>query len=251
MSTWLELRTEILIMLDIDTGVTTASDLRQLVDLKLNRKRDALYNLRHPPSLLVPSQVVTIDSTLLYIDMLGAGSGLTGLTPGFQITDLWKPFSLLIDNRDWEFVSYETWLRMQLPSRSGGDQREKNTFTIDYQDRIYLNNLPSSGSTPDAWDAVLWYYKRPADIVDGGKVEIAPEYEELLTLGVVTQFPNRFSSDERLVLLQAYTQQYNQMMREFLRQKRVGKLSARFRPRGRKFESFSSSINWGTGENSP
>jgi hypothetical protein len=257
MSTWAEIRTEILTMLDIDTAVTTASDLRNLVDIKMKRKRDSLYNMRMPPSLFVSSQQVQINSTFQYIDIRGPGDGSTSSIPGFDLVNLWKPFTLMIatdendptTNADWNFVSHPTWLRQQFAARAGGDQRERNSYTIDYQDFLYLSRIPAPNEAN--WNAQLWYYKLPANITDISEPEIGPEFEELLTLGVVIQFPNRFSSEERLVLLQAYTQEYNNLLRDFLRQRRVGKIDSRFRPRERKSSSGYGAMNWGYGSTDP
>jgi hypothetical protein len=247
MSTWQEIREEILVMLDVKKEATTSSDIRSLVDVKLKRVRDRLYNLKFPRSLLVSSSDVTVDSTTLAIKLTGSPSA--GY-PSFQLSNFLKLFGLTIrvstetEGEDLEFVEWPTWIRSK--STVGGDQRPDRSFTLDYQDYFYLWDVPSSG---ESWLARLHYYKTPATITDGGTPEIGSPHEELLAVAVAVQFPNLFKSQERLAIYADLRRHYGDLLKDYLRDKTSAKRQSRMRPFIKK--KTEQSVLWGTGETGP
>lgn len=241
MSTWLELEEEILTMLDVDKDVSTSSDIRALVKIKLKRVRDRLYLMRPPYSLLVSASAATVSSTTTYISITGATSGAN---PGLSLTDFWRPFTVTIDGEDFEFVDWPVWVRQN--NAVAGDQRLNKSFTINYENKITLSTYPVGSVT---WSAVLHYLKQPATIIDAGTPEIGQEHEELLVLGVALQFPNLFQGEERTALYASIKADYNEHFRDFRRDTyRVLKKNMRLRPAVRK--STRSSVVWGSGETS-
>ena len=249
MSTWAELRQEILFMLGENPDATTASDIRNTVDIKLKRKRDEIYGLKPPKSLLVYSSSVSVPSTLEYIKIESSGSGDN---PGWNITDFWRTFSLVIaldtetdinEAEDWEPTEWDAWVRQN--SATQGKQRLATTFTQDYRNYIYLNTLPGTGVT---WKAWLHYFKQPATISDGGTPEIGQEHESLIVLAVCLDFPNLFRGDERASIYAAMTRQYKERLADYLRAMTVKKRATRLRPFVKR--NASPGVFWGTGETS-
>lgn len=241
MSTWLELRQEVLGMLDVKLDVSAASSIRTLVDIKLKRQRDYLYSLRQPRKQLVYSAAVTVDVDTVAIKC--TGSGAAGY-PSFGLTDMLEPRVLTINGEKWDPMDWETWI--QSNNATAGNQRPRRTWTIDYQDWIYLTSVPSG---TDTWDAVLHYYKNPITIADGETPEIPPEHITALVMGVVIQFPNLFQGEERAALLPIYVRQYEEAMKAFKRSRFVKNLNGQWRPsvirKGNRSSTF-----WGNGETS-
>lgn len=235
-------------MLDVKSSASTSSDIRNAVDLKLTRIRDELYDLKTPSSLLVTSDAIDITEDTVYLQIDGVDDPPEH--PSFELTNYRKTFTLLLSNdagvnyEDQEPVEYETWIRLQ--SSALGNQRPKRSFTIDTANNfIYLKDYPSSGTT---WKAKLAYYKTPATIVDGGVPEIGLQHERLIVLAVVTDFPNMFTSEERLSLLASYSKKYDEALKKYLRDNFTGKKSSRMRPAMRRRSERSTF--WGTGETS-
>lgn len=232
MGTWAELRTETLTLLDVDPGATTSSDIRNAVDFSFRHIRDLLINLRPPTQLMAKSGLVTVESTLTSIGITSPDSAPTN--PSFVLTDFRKVIALSLEDEVWEYVDYQTWLLSK--DASFGDQRWKLSFTIDGSNQIFLNVLPNTG---DTWDAYLYYVQEPATIVDGGTPEFQPEWHDLFVLGTVIKFPNRFQTEERLALLAAYTRMYDEKLKLFKQDALVHARDSRLRPRLRNRNSFS------------
>lgn len=239
MSTWAELRQEALTLLDVSASASTSSDIRNAVDFKFKHVRDRLYNIRVPRSLIVPStNTVTFSSTDIAIQVSGAP---IADYPSFEITDMRRPLALVVNGEEWEFVSWPVWLKLQ--HAFTGDQRHPYTWTLDYQNNIYLKTSPTGSET---YDVNLHYYKTPATIVDGGTPEIGDEFEELLVLGVVLGFPNYFTSEERLALYAGFKSDFKDQLIEYKRQTPTLRSSWRLRPSLR--SKSASSVFWGNGE---
>lgn len=240
MSTWAELRQEILIMLDLNSSLTSG-DLHDLIDIKVKRVRDKYYALRPPRSLLVSSSTVTATSDLVAIKTTGSAVGTT--YPSFALSNLRKHWTVTVEDEDWDFIPWESWIRAK--NARSGNQRPHRSWTIDYQDYIYLADIPTGTET---WDVVLHYLKTPTAIADDGEIEIGSEHEELLATAVAVQFPNQFIGEERLLIYQGLISRLKQLESDFLRDYPIGKKGFQFRPRTiRKSES---SVLWGTGETS-
>lgn len=243
MATWDDLRREILFAIDTTADATVDSDIRQQVDLKLTRKRDEIYGKKPPMSLLVASDAVSVDSTLLDIDITGAD--VSAIHRGFALDDYWRPFALTIEGEDWEPVEYDTWIRNQ--SAIGGDQRPRRSWTIDVANHlIYLKSVPTGSET---WDAILYYYKQPADVSDDGIPEIGVEHESLLVLAVIAEFQNLFQTDQRAALYQSYLAQLQAARKAYYLQGTFERSNLRLRPYIKR-KGMGSSVFWGTGETS-
>lgn len=248
MSTWQELREEILFNLSAKTDASTSSDLRNQVDARLKRKRDEIYGLKPPKSLLVSSAVVSVPYNLDYIQIDASGSGTT---PGWALTDYWKPYSITVglstatasEEEDWEFMEWDTWIRSN--SAIEGNQRLNATFSIDYQNRLYLRNLPGSGTT---WNARMHYFKVPATIVDAGIPEIGIQHESLLINAVTLSFPHLFRGEERAMIYASLIKMQKDAMQNYLRDQTTIKRASRHRPFSKR--RGSSAVMWGTGETS-
>lgn len=215
----------------------------------MKRKRDEIYGLKPPKSLLVYSSSVTVPATLSYISITASGSGDT---PGWNLSDHWKPFSLAIglstetniqNGEDWEFIEWDSWIRQN--SAVDGNQRLARCFTIDYQSRVYLSEFPTGS---DTWKAWLHYYKTPTTIADGGTPEIGIDHESLLVSAVVLDFPQLFRGEERASIYASYKMDHDRKMKNWLRDTTVKKVGSRLRPARKK--TTTSSVVWGTGETS-
>lgn len=239
MSTWQEIRENILTLLDVAPDATIADDIRVAVDLKLKHARDRLYSLRVPDSLLVKSSAITVEDDTVYIKISGAGDGTH---PTFALTDFHKIFALKIEDETWTPVRWGSWIMQQ--SNTAGDQRWRKSYSVDSDRYIYLRTLPGTGQT---WSAELHYQKTPATIVDGGTPEIGAEHEELLVCSVVRSFPNRFITEERLSLLAAINSQYRELLSDYKMDSIFGKPDLRYKPHVRDVYERSV-INWGDGD---
>ena len=239
MTTWLDIRREALTLLGVDPDASTSDDIRNVVDFKMKHVRDQLYRARVPRSLLVTSDVVTVSPTTEYIGITEADNSPTA--PSFVLTNFRKLYTLLIDGEDWDFVPFGAWVRGN--SAAAGEQRFRWSFTVDSAERIYLYTYPGTG---DTFDAQLVYFKTPDDIVDGGTVEIEPEYEELLVLGIVLRFPNQFQTEERLALFAALNKQHDDLLKQYKADNGSLKSTLRWRPYVRK--RLQRSVNFGSGE---
>lgn len=231
MSTWEDLRKDILFALGEKREASATNDIRAQVDRKLQMKRDEVYGLRAPRSLLVYSTSVDIPSTLDYISIDASGSGDT---PGWSLTDYWRLYSITMgqsdaetihDGQEWEYVEWDTWIKSA--SAVEGDQRLSATYTVDYQNRVYLIQLPDGTST---WKAWLNYYKQPAAIVDAGIPEIGVEFENVLTLGTILEFPDLFRGDERAGIYAATARRYDDALKSYLRANTPKRSGSRLRP---------------------
>lgn len=242
MSTWQELREEVLTHLDVRINASTDDDIRNAVDIKMRHVRDRLFNLRIPDALLVPSSTVTLDENTEHIKIVGAAATNQ---PSFTLTDFRKGYALMItegadaEPREWSFVRYGTWIREQ--SAIAGDQRYNRSYTIDYQNFIYLKTWPSTGET---WTAQLYYMKEPAAITDLGEPEIGKQHEELLVLETVLGFPNRFISEERLALYASIKEDVRQLRSQYMSDSPLGRKNSRMKPFVRKYYRRGD-INWG------
>lgn len=240
MATWKDLREEVLGMLDVKVSASTASDIRNLVDIKLERLRDKLYSLRRPRSLLVYTDPETVDSSTVAIKITGtAAAGY----PSFDLSDFDEVFTLAIEGEDWQFVPWEAWIRSN--NAVGGNQRPRRSWTIDYQNYLYLSSVPEGS---DTWEAVLHYYKTPATITDLGTPEIGKRHESLLVVGVAVQFPNLFQGEERTIIFQSLMSQEGRLMKDFMRERPARKSDAVWRPRIIR-KNVTSTV-WGNGETS-
>ncbi len=246
MTTWLDIRQEILGMLDVNVDATTTSDVRNQVDRKLARFRDWIYRKKPPAVLFVSTSEKSILSTTTYLSILEADSGDN---PGWALTDYLRPLGLVLsvesgeEGEEFDFVEWRTWLRLK--SSIAGNQRLAYCYTIDYQGRIYLRDYPGAGTT---WYATFHYQKTPAAITDVGEPEIELGHESIFVFGVARQFPNFFESDDKTVSLGFVEKQYQELMKEYLRDRGITKKDSRSRPAIRNRRT--GSIFWGTGETS-
>lgn len=241
MTTWLDIRREALTLLGVDPDASTSDDIRNVVDYKMKHVRDQLYRIRVPRSLLVISDIATVEATTEYIGITSSDVDNPPTVRSFELTDFRKLYTLLIDGEDWEYVPYGAWVRAN--SAAAGEQRFKWSFTVDSENRIYLYTPPGTG---DTYDARLVYFKNPDAIVDGGTVEVEPEYEELLVLGIVLRFPNQFQSEERLALFAALNKQYDDLFKQYKADNGSLKSTLRWRPYVRR--RLQRSVNFGNGE---
>lgn len=244
MSTWAELRQDVLFALGESRSASSTNDIRLQVDRKLQKIRDELYGLRPPRSLLVYTGPVTIPSTLDYISITSSGSGDT---PGFAASDFWREYSISVgesdttsigDAEEWEPVEWETWIRSN--SSVEGNQRLGYTFTIDYQNRIYLRSLPDGS---DTWTAWLNYFKTPATFSDGATPEIGLQFERILTLGATLEFPDLFRGEERGAIYAATYRMYGDLKKDYLRANTPKRSGSRFRPFRKRLTARA--LNWG------
>lgn len=246
MTTWADIRQEILGMLDVDVDADTTSDIRNQVDRKLTRFRNWIYRKKPPVDLFVYTSAASIISTTTYLNIEGA---TVGDNPGWSLTDFLRPLGLVIstdpavEGEEFEFVEWRTWLRLR--NAIAGNQRLSQCYTIDYQGHIILSEWPSSGVT---WTAILHYQKTPATIVDAGVPEIEEGHEGLLAFGVARQFPNMFDTEERVAIFASIEKQYQEAMKEYLRDRGITKKDSRMRPAIR--TSTTRRAFWGTGETS-
>lgn len=250
MSTWSELRQEILFKLGASVSATTNDDTRIVVDLTMKRKRDEIYGICPPRSLLVHAGPVSVPSTLEYIKIYGATGGAT--QPSFAITDFGQSYSLVMSEstetnflnaEDWEPIEWDSWIRQN--SSVQGNQRLSCTYAQDYRDFLYLRSLPTTGTT---WNAWLHYYKTAATISDGGTPEIGAEHECLLVSGVCLEFPQLFRGEERASIYAQMASMYAKRLAAYGRAMASAKRAMRLRPF--KKRSASSTVFWGTGETS-
>lgn len=226
-STWLEIRQQILTLLDLDPDATTESDLRNVVDLKIKHSRDRLYNLRPPASLLVKSAtVVTIDENTVYVSLTETAFVNR---PTFLATDLRKVYAVLVNEEEWDYMTYGQWISQN--NHNFGDQRHYATYTIDADNHIYFKTLPGEGET---WDVELVYYKEPSTIYDGGIPDLDPAHHELLVCDVVRKFPHRFVTEQQMALYAQVNADYRELMKLFMQDSPVGKMNLRMKPALRK-----------------
>jgi hypothetical protein len=246
MSTWLEVRQEILTLLDVDKEASTDDDIRSLVDVRMKRQRDKLIQLRPPFSLLTESDVVDVTNLTSFIP-LGANEDNDDTPPvsqtGFGLTDFWRFFALTIDSRDVPYTPWKSWIcgySMEL-----GNQRDLRTWTLSPADRIYLGWLPSTDT--ETWEAKLHYYKEAATIADGGTCEIVDEHLDTLVLGVVLKFPNLFQGEERTIVFAGLKKDHDTAMRDYLADKgqKGTRKSLRMRPAARRRGVDNSYLSWG------
>lgn len=218
MSTWGDLRKDVLFALGENRAASTTNEIRQQVDRKLEQKRDEIYSLLAPRSLLVYAGPIVITSTFEYASITASGSGDT---PGWNATDFWRLYSISVglstttdiaDAQEWEYVEWDSWIRLN--SSVEGNQRLPASFTVNYQNRVTLVGAPSGS---DTWNAWLNYYKRPATITDGGTPEIGVEFERVLTLGTTLEFPDLFRGEERASIFAATLQMYNEAKKHYVR----------------------------------
>jgi hypothetical protein len=243
MSTWAQLRQEILFALDTNVDASTSSDIRNQVDLKLTRKRDEIYGKKPPKSLFVASAAVTITSAALDIGITAVAAA--PIHPSFALSNYWRPFALTIEGEDWEPVEYDTWIRNK--SAIVGDQRPRRSWTIDVANNlIYLKSVPSGS---ESWSGVLYYFKLPAAIVDGGIPEVGVEHESLLVLSVIAEFQDRFTSDQRVALYRSYADQLISARKAYYQAGTFERSNLRLRPYTKR-KGIGSSVFWGTGESS-
>lgn len=229
---------------------STGGDLYTLVGIKLKRVRDSIYGMRPPRSLRrVTGSALTIPATLTYLGITEAG--VDANRPGWNLTDYWKLFGLSIqavgETRYYEWdgpVDFDTWTRQY--SAIAGNQNLAQTYTIDYQNRLYLSDTPTGS---DTWSALLHYYSTPPAIISGNSPEVDVQFHHMFSLGTVIQFPNYFRGEERQALLGLYTQEYQSALKEYLRDTPAFKSRWRRRPFVKRIES-TKTINWGTGETS-
>lgn len=250
MTTWLEIRQEILGMLDVNAEATTDSEVRNQVDRKLARLRDRIYRQKPPPALFVYTDPLTITSLADYVAILEPTSGDN---PGFDLTtaEFLRPLGLVIsddpstEGEEWDYMEWRGWIRLK--NAIAGNQRLSQTFTIDYQGRIHLSQTPATGVE---WTAVLHYQKRPDSIPEDGstEVEIDPGHEGVLIFGVARQFPHFFDGEDRQTAFLSIEKQYQEALKEYLRDRGIAKKDTRFRPAIR--TKRPAAINWGTGESS-
>lgn len=242
MSTYAELRQEILGVLGASPDSDTDSDIRTLVDVKMKRKRDEMYGLKPPRSLLVYSSTVDVPEDLEYIQITGTTAPTT---PSFGISNLLEVFTLTIgasdstqdEEEDWDFREYTSWIREN--SAVSGNQRLPKTFTIDYQNRIFLRNLPGTGET---WKARLHYYKQPETIADGVEPEFEPKHEGTYVRGVALEFPNLFRGQDRAAIYAAMLRMYADGIKAYVADQTIIKTNLRLRPAERR--KGTSSVVW-------
>lgn len=241
MSTWGEIRSDIFVMLDSYSGLTTASDLRNSVDRKLLDFRDWLYRKRAPRSVKRYTSSATVVATTTYIDILGAGSGVN---PGLSLsTNYLRHTTLTVEDEEWEFADWETWVALK--NSIGGDQRLKQSWTLDYQNYIYLRDYPTGSET---WDAVLHYLRYPGAIDFNDSPETGRGFDDLYVKGVIRQFPNLFEGEERLALYGTINNQFEDLLRDYLQETEGVRKQKRLRPSVRRRRG--DSVFWGTGETS-
>lgn len=218
MSTWAQLRKDVLYALGENRAASSTNEVRQQVDRKLEQKRDEIYGLRAPRSLLVYSGPITITTGFSYASIEASGSGTT---PGFALTDFWKIFSISLtagsdteisNAQEFEYVEWDSWVR--LCSAVEGNQRLPASFTVDYQNRIYLVSAPNGS---DTWNMWINYYKLPATIVDAGIPEIGIQFERVLTLGTTLEFPDMFRGEERASVFAATMKLYEDAKTDYKR----------------------------------
>lgn len=228
--TWAEVRREILILLDDDGDASPDDhDIAFAVDRRMARQRSRLFNRRKPLALFRESDEVSIVSTTTQINL----TTTVGDNPGLGITasTFWKPFTFVVQEpeedeaSDYEFVDYRSWIR-QLSAQIG-NQRRVSTFTITPDNEILLVDYPESGIT---WTGKLWYYERPAEIVDGGTPEIDEEHIDAIILPVVVSFPNLFQGEERLALLAGYKAEAKEAEKLYFQDTGIAKKNYRMRP---------------------
>lgn len=244
MSTWEELTKDVLFTLGEKRSASVTNEIREQVVRKLTMKRDEVYGLRPPKSLLVYSSYVEIPSTLDYISITASGSGDT---PGWNLSNYWRVFGIamsdgdntdIANSQDWDFIEWDSWVRSN--SAIDGDQRLDATFTVDYQNRVYLSNLPGENQT---WNAWIHYYKTPATIADDDTPDIGVEFENVLVLGAALEFPDLFRGEERPGIYAATVKRYDQALTAYLRANTPKRSGSRRRP-FRKRHNYSS-VNWG------
>jgi hypothetical protein len=241
MSTWAEIRQDILVALDSKAGLTTASDLRNSVDRKLVQFRDRLYRKRPPPSILYYTDPVTVNANTTYLDILGAGAGDD---PGFNLGDDYLRFTTItVEEEDWEFKDFVSWTRLK--NSVGGDQRQPQSFTVDYQNYIYLRDYPTG---TEEWDVVLHYVFYPGAIVDGDEPEAGRGFDDLFVTGVIRQFPKLFEGEYGIAQLGVFEKIYQESYKHYMTETEGVKKAMRLRPSIRRPRS--SSVFWGTGETS-
>lgn len=245
MATWAEIRQDILVMLDSKSDLTTSSDLRNSVDRQIVSFRDWLYRKKCPLPLRPYTPEVAITASTEYIDITGAGAGAN---PGLNLgSDYARLMALSVsdtsgeEGEEWTFTPWPSWIRLK--NVTAGDQRFGQSFTIDFQKRIYLHDVPTGSET---WYAVLHYEKYPGAIVDVDEPEIDKAFHDIFTTGVVRKYPNLFEGEERVALLAQNEKRFREVLMDYLGDTEGAIKARRLRPAVRKRRS--TSIFWGNGE---
>lgn len=238
MSTWKEIREQVLTLLDVTPDASTDDDIRVAVDRRIVHVRDRLINLRCPDSLLTSSSAVTINKDTEYVQIVGATDTNK---PSFELTDFRKIFSLWVEGEEWSYISYSDWIRQK--SGIAGDQIYKRSYTVYQGDKITLKTLPTD---TEEWEVILHYVAQPATIADDGQPEIRSDHHELIVLDTVLGFPQKFVSEERLALFAAYSKQRDLLEKLFLQDSLVVRRNQRMKPFVRK-NDYRNTL-WGSGD---
>lgn len=214
MSTYAELATEVLGMLD--QPLTTTGDVLTQVQTKLHRiNRNIIAELR-PDSMLIEVSVAGVTSSATYLN-LGATS------PGFSVTDLAQFFQLSVDDNTssdrndfaWEFREWTTWLRYRSALDGNRRQDNLNIWTYDsVNSKFYLGQWPQS---TDTWDVYLNYYKNVAVYADGTTPEVPEDHHGVIVYGTALEFPQYFQGDRNSLiplLSRKYADAYNALFRD-------------------------------------
>lgn len=194
MSTWSELRQTALRLLDMPATMT--GEIPALLDtLMLDELRDLAVRI-FPDELFTESATLNVGSAF-------SDSSPISISTDFLVTDLFKPYTLILDLKDsttpdfreWEYMDYSAWVRAK--NVVEGNIRPPYSWTYN-GDSIYLSVYPTDSST--TWDLKFIYYRKPAEIVDGDEPEIPEEHHKILYLAAVIAFPHLFQGDRQSTL---------------------------------------------------
>lgn len=194
MSTWSELRQTALRLLDLPATMT--GEIPALIDtLMLDELRDIAVR-SFPDELFTESSTLNVDSTF-------SDSSPISLSTDFLVTNLFKPYALIVDLKDsstadfreWEYMDYSAWVRAK--NVVEGNIRPPYSWTYN-SDSIYLSIYPTDSTTN--WDLKYIYYRNPAAIVDGNTPELPTEHHKVLYLAAVIAFPHLFQGDRQSTL---------------------------------------------------